>query len=205
MLRLGEMSVERDPLCSICISRLVDVYLQLDMPEKAERLMLATVDPGFFGSTRATVRLLMGDPAAALSMLEGNDSSPGPGTLRTRAMALHDLGRNDEAAAQLERLKQVTSARERALAVAQVYAWFGEQDLAVDWAEKQLEQATPAGYIYYFVVANVVLRHKLDGFPRWVELQRRYGVAPDQVAQIEFDPVLPGQRIATDGHTATPR
>jgi len=205
MLRLGELAVERDPLCSICISRLVDVYLQLDMPEKAERLMLATVDPGVFGSTRVLVRLQMGDPAAALSMLEGNDSSPDPGTLRNRAMALHDLGRNDEAAAQLERLKLMTSARERALAIAQVYAWFGERDLAVDWAEKQLEQATPAGYIYYFVVANVVLRHKLDGFPRWVELQRRYGVAPDQLAQIEFDPVLPERPLARDRRTAAPR
>jgi TolB-like protein len=205
MLRLGELAVERDPLCSICISRLVDVYLQLDMPEKAERLMLATVDPGVFGSTRVLVRLQMDDPAAALSMLEGNDSSPDPGTLRNRAMALHDLGRNDEAAAQLERLKQMTSARERALAIAQVYAWFGERDLAVDWAEKQLEQATPAGYIYYFVVANVILRHKLDGFPRWVELQRRYGVAPDQLAQIEFDPVLPERPLARDRRTAAPR
>lgn len=205
MLRLGEMSVERDPLCSICISWLVDVYLQLDMPEKAERLMLATADPAFFGSTRAFVRLEMGDPTAALSMLEGSDSSPGPGTLRVRAMALHDLGRSKEAAEELERLKQMTKARERALAVAQVYAWFGERDLAVDWAEKQLEQSTPAGYIYYFVVANVILRHKLDGFPRWVELQRRYGVAPDQVAQIKFDPVLPELRLATDRGTAATR
>jgi adenylate cyclase len=205
MLRLGEMSVERDPLCTICIGRLIDAYMQLGMLDKAERIMLATADPGVFGSTRATVRLLMGDPAAALSILEGSQSLSVPSVMRIKAMALHDLGRSGEAAAQLERLKQMTNAQERALYVAQVYAWFDERDLAVDWAEKQLEQSTPAGYIYYFTVANVILRRKLDGFPRWVELQRRYGVAPEQVAQIEFDPFLPGQRIATDGHTATPR
>jgi TolB-like protein len=205
MLRLGELAVERDPLCSICIARLADVYMQLNMLEKAERIMLATADPAGFANWRAFVRLQMGDPATALSIVEGSSSPSSPGALRVKAMALHDLGRGGEAATQLERLKQMTKARERALNVAQVYAWFGEPDLAVDWAEKQLEQATPAGYIYYFVVANVVLRHKLDGFPRWVELQRRYGVAPDQVAQIEFDPALPEQRFATDRRTTTPR
>ena len=69
MLRLGEMSVERDPLCEICLGRLVDVYMQLGMLDKAERLMLATADPGLWRLPRATVRLLVGDPAAALSML----------------------------------------------------------------------------------------------------------------------------------------
>jgi TolB-like protein len=205
MLRLGEMSVERDPLCTICISRLVDVYMQLGMLEKAEGIMLATADPDVFGSTRAMVHLLMGDPAAALSILEGSHSLSPASVMRIKAMALHDLGRRGEAAEMLEQLKQMTDAQEYALYVAQVYAWFGERDHAVDWAEKQLEQATPAGYIYYFTVASVILRRKLDGFPRWVELQRRYGVAPEQVAHIEFDPVLPRQRIATDGHTATPR
>jgi len=205
MLRLGEMSVERDPLCDLCFGRLVDVYMQLGMLEKAERVMLATADPDSWRNPRATVRLLMGDTAAALSILEGGQSPSSPSALRLKAMALHDLGRRGEAAELLEQLKQMTDAREYALYVAQVYAWFGERDLAVDWAEKQLEQATPAGYIYYFTVANLILRRKLDGFPRWVELQRRYGVAPDQAAQIEFDPALPGQRVATDGHTATPR
>jgi TolB-like protein len=205
MLRLGEMAVERDPLCSLCIGTLVIAYRQLNMLDKAERTMLATADSAFFVNTRALVRLQMGDPAAALSIAEGGKSPSGPGALRAKAMALHDLGRSGEAAEQLERLKQMTQARERALYVAQVYAWFGEKDLAVDWAEKQLEQATPAGYIYYFTVADVILRHKLDGFPRWVELQRRYGVAPEQVAQIKFDPVLPEPRLATDRGTAATR
>ncbi|NJD30712.1 MAG: hypothetical protein FIB04_02360 [Gammaproteobacteria bacterium] len=205
MLRLGERAVERDPLCTICISRLVDVYMQLGMLEKAERIMLATADPGVFGSTRAVVRLLMGDPAAALSILEGSRSLSIPSVMRIKAMALHDLGRSREAADLLEQLKHMTNAQEYALYVAQVYAWFGERDLAVDWAEKQLEQATPAGYIYYFTVASVILRRKLDGFPRWVALQRRYGVAPEQVARIEFDPVLPGQRLASDSRAAPPK
>ena len=43
----------------------------------------------------------------------------------------------------------------------------------------------PVDLAAWTVVANVILRHKLDGFPRWVELQRRYGVAPDQLAQID--------------------
>ncbi len=205
MLRLGEMSVERDPLCTICISRLVDVYMHLGMVEKAERIMLATADPGVFGSTRAVVRLLMGDPASAMSILESSHSLSIPSVMRIKAMALHDLGRSREAADLLEQLKQMTNAQEYALYMAQVYAWFGERDLAVDWAEKQLEQATPAGYIYYFTVASVILRRKLDGFPRWVELQRRYGVAPEQVAQIEFDPVLPGQPLARDPRAAAPQ
>jgi hypothetical protein len=175
------------------------------MLEKAERVMLATADPGVFGSTRAVVRLLMGDPAAALSILEGSHSLSIPSVTRVKAMALHDLGRRVEAAELLEQLKKMTDAQEYALYVAQVYAWFGERDLAVDWAEKQLEQATPAGYIYYFTVASVLLRRKLDGFPRWVELQRRYGVAPEQVARIEFDPVLPEQRLAGDRRTTGPR
>ena len=205
MLRLGEMSVERDPLCEICLGRLVDVYMQLGMLEKAERVMLATPDPDFWRNPRAGVRLMRGDAAGALSILEGDPSPPRPSTLRLKAMALHDLGRSRDAAEMLEQLKQKTSAQEYALYVAQVYAWFGERDLAVDWAEKQLEQATRAGYIYYFTVANVNLRRKLDGFPRWVELQRRYGVAPDQAAQIEFDPPLPERHSGGDRPAAAAR
>jgi TolB-like protein len=196
MLRLGELAVERDPLCSICLSRLVDVYMQLGKLEEAERTMLAAANTDVYATRRALVRLFMGDAATALALL-GADASPGTATLRTRAMALHDLGHTAEAAAQLEELQQRNRFQEYALSRAQVHAWFDEPDLAVDWAERQLEQATPAGYIYYFVVADVILRRKLDGFPRWESLMRSYGVAPEQAALIQFDPVLPEPRMAS--------
>lgn len=203
MLRLAELSVERDPLCWICIGRLVDVYLQLDMLDEAERIMLAAPDPNNFRFSRAVVRLLKGDPAAALEGFERDGPPQGtyvPYALRSEAMALHDLGRNTDAAARLASLKQHAQVQDYALLIAQVYAWMGQKDLAVDWAETQLEQATPTGYIYFFVVADGILRRKLDGFARWDELQRRYGVAPEQVDRIEFAPVLPEPRVAGTRH-----
>lgn len=196
MLRLGELSVERDPLCTICMGRLIDVYVQLDMLDEAERVIGSWTDPQDFVFSRAIVRLLKGDPAAALAIFERDGAPQGTYLLRGKAMALHDLGRDAEAAAELASLKQKTQAQDYALRVAQVYAWMGQKDLAVDWAEKQLEQATPTGYIFFFVVADPILRRKLDGYPRWDELQRRYGVAPDQVERIEFAPVLPEPRVA---------
>lgn len=200
MIRLAELSVDRDPLCAICIQRLVDVYLLLDMLDEADRLMLASPDPEAYWSRRILVRLLKGDRAAALKLVEAAEAGTGPVRFRVGAMVLHDLGRPAEANAQLEELKRQTQVYGHALAVAQAYAWMGERDLAVDWAEKQLQLATPAGYIYFFVLADPILRRKLDGFARWDDLQRRYGVGPDQVARIRFAPVLPEPRGAGTLH-----
>jgi len=205
MLRLAELSIDRDPLCSICIARLVDVYLQLDMLDEADRLMATDPEPKSYFSRRILVRLLRGEPAAALKQIEAVEADPSPVRFRVGAMVLHDLGRSAEASAQLEELKRQKPTYGHALGVAQAYAWMGERDLAVDWAEKQLELATPAGYIYFFVLADPILRRKLDGFARWDELQRRYGVAPDQVARIDFAPVLPKPRVADGRHQTAAR
>jgi adenylate cyclase len=196
MIRLAELSVDRDPLCAICIQRLVDVYLLLDRLDEADRLMLAAPDPQAYWSRRILVRLLRGEPAAALKLVEAAEPGTGPVRFRVGAMVLHDLGRSAEANAQLDELKRQTQVYGHALAVAQVYAWMGERDLAVDWAEKQLELATPTGYIYFFVLADPILRRKLDGFARWDELQRRYGVAQGQVDRVKFAPVLPEPPVA---------
>jgi len=175
------------------------------MLDEADRLMATDPEPKSYFSRRILVRLLRGEPAAALKQIEAVEADPSPVRFRVGAMVLHDLGRSAEASAQLEELKRQKPTYGHALGVAQAYAWMGERDLAVDWAEKQLELATPAGYIYFFVLADPILRRKLDGFARWDELQRRYGVAPDQVARIDFAPVLPKPRVADGRHQTAAR
>jgi tetratricopeptide (TPR) repeat protein len=192
MLEIGEATIAHDPLCAVCLRQLVDSNLQLGRLDEAERLLRPAVaaDPQAFRTTRGLVRLLQGKPAEALELFEPSETPLGAYLHRSRAMALHDLGRKQEAAAELEQLEGYTELGDHALLMAQAYAWIGERDIAVDWAEKQLERVTTHGYIFYWVVADTILRRKLDGFPRWDELQRRYGVAPDQVVHIEFAPSL---------------
>ena len=197
MLRLGERTVETDPMCTLCVTLLVDSYLQLGRFDEADRLLRPAVaaDPEAFLYKRGLIKQFQGDPAAALQLYERDSSPPGAFAYQHRAMALHDLGRRQESADEVKLLMQRTQVGNHALKMAQVYAWIGERELAVDWAEKQLERVQTHGYPFYWVIADPILRSKLEGFPRWEGLERQYGATREQTDLIEFDPVLPESRL----------
>ena len=70
--------------------------------------------------------------------------------------------------------------------VAEVYAYAGMADEAFTWIEKDTDQDLGAGWAES--VVNPVF-HKLEQDPRWLALLEKLGLAPAQLAAIEF--VLP--------------
>lgn len=78
--------------------------------------------------------------------------------------------------------------------VAEVYAWAGMTDDAFEWIYK--DAANDYGSGWAECVVNPVYR-KLNDDPRWVPFLEKFGLAPFQLARIEFElpgPLGPGQR-----------
>jgi TolB-like protein/DNA-binding winged helix-turn-helix (wHTH) protein/Tfp pilus assembly protein PilF len=114
-----------------------------------------------------TSYLLEGQPQAALKAYERGG---GLFRLTGMAIALHELGREAEAAALLDTLVG-RYAHSGAYQVAQVYAWRGDRERAFAWLERAGEQHD-AGLIY---LKFDPLMQKLRGDPRytaWLERMR---------------------------------
>ena len=135
-------------------------------------------------------RLLSGDPMGALEAFE--NQTGGPEYLARRALALHALGRTDEFSDALATLESQfgEAAPER---VAEVYAWTGDLETASAWLERSLQQPpkgasamAPFGHLSPFLEPLLAL-------PQWQEVLRQYGLADDQLAQIDFEFTLPGE------------
>jgi hypothetical protein len=100
--------------------------------------------------------------------------------LSFRAMALHDLGRQEEFEAAFAELREKW-AGDHPDEIARVYAWTGEADAAFEWLEKSMPPNR--------IDASRYLREptfaKLHTDPRWHALLERHGLAPEQLAAIE--------------------
>ena len=104
--------------------------------------------------------------------------------LAARAMALHDLGRQAEFEAAFAELRE---AKDHPEEIARVYAWTGEADAAFEW----LEKSTPPNKIGASYYLRDPTFAKLHTDPRWHALLQRLGLAPEQLAAIEFKVKLP--------------
>jgi len=81
---------------------------------------------------RGQILLAERHPDAALSEIEG-ESSPVWKTFG-EALAYHDLGRNDESNAALDKLT-ASSSKDAAYQIATLYAYRGESDKAFEWLD----------------------------------------------------------------------
>jgi hypothetical protein len=101
-------------------------------------------------------------------------------------MALHDLGRQAEFEAAFAELRE-QGAEDHAEDIARVYAWIGQADAAFEW----LEKSTPVNSIDASFYLREPTFAKLHADPRWHALLERLGLAPEQLAAIEFKIKLP--------------
>ena len=138
----------------------------------------------FASSTIGQVLLLGGKPGAAL--LEFNQEQVEWPRLTGQAMAhlaLGQLAQSDTALAELIEKYEKSSA----IQIAQVLAYRNEVDRAFKWLDKAV-QYNDAGLT---LINHLSFFENLHGDSRWLEIQRRIGVAPEQIHAIEFVYSLP--------------
>jgi tetratricopeptide (TPR) repeat protein len=127
---------------------------------------------------------MKGDANAALAEIQQEPSESW--RLNGLSMAYHALGRHAESDAALNELIEKYE-KTMAWGIGCALAFRGEADRAFAWLNKAVEYNDPtlmstAGYP---TLAN------LHSDPRWLPFLRRIGMAPEQLAAIEFDVKVP--------------
>jgi hypothetical protein len=102
-----------------------------------------------------------------------------------RANALHDLGEIEESSRRLEMLI-ADHADTGAYFIAAAYAWRDEADAAFEWLDRAIDEQQNID-----ALKTEPLLRNLHDEPRWEKTLARVGLADSQVADIEFEVVLP--------------
>ena len=102
-----------------------------------------------------------------------------------RAIARYELGQIDESDRELETLI-ADYADTRAYYIAMVYAWRRDNDQAVEWLGRAIDESQSIDALK----TEPLFRNLYDD-PRWEETLTRVGLADSQVSEIEFDVALP--------------
>ena len=130
------------------------------------------------------VLLLKGDAKVALAEFKLEPSEPH--RLTGLSMAYHALGQRTESDAALAELIEKYE-KTMAWSIALVLAFRNEADQAFAWLNRAVEYQDPT----VGSTAAYPLLTNLHSDPRWLPFLRRVGVAPAQLAAIEFDLTLP--------------
>ena len=187
-IAVGTYIVRRDPACGGCVSALAVAYRHSGRHAEAVETMESILEwrppDGQFNWHMGVAYLFSGEPAKALELFEPEKDE---GAAVGYVAALHDLGRDEEAAEVLARQIEVFEKGEGgAEAIARMYAWLGDKDKAFEYLEMAMQEdsrsATGLGTDFY---------NKIKGDPRWDEMLSRYGIVTWDELDIEFNPQLP--------------
>jgi len=192
-IRLGEFVAERDPLFFWAHLNLAEHYFNAGRIEEAlQRFEIAerlNQGAGAIQWKLGLAKLMMNDPEAAIARFE--QESGQIYRLHGLALAYHDLGRYEESTAAMEELLP-TETEAWPFGLARAYAWMGDADKAFHFLEATA--ASEPGYLAG--MAFNPLLEKLHDDPRWMPFLESVGQSPQQLADIEFDVELPGNRPA---------
>ena len=184
---LMKRALELDPLCTWCMYLLSNTYKNAGLLKEAEDARHQYKNLGGHGGayTMGMLKLLQGNPEAALASFEGggvNDQNISSG----RAMALYELGRQEEFKAALA--DQIENwGDEYPRDVATVYAWIADTNKACEWLEKAYALDVEG---FYRQIMIPVFRN-MHGAPCWTSLRDRMGFSAERLAAIEFEVNLP--------------
>jgi tetratricopeptide (TPR) repeat protein len=187
-IRIGRYTIERDPANPESHYYLGFAYLwarQLDAAIDAFRTALVLSPEYTSAHYRAGVALLLkGEPQAALEvMLQEAHAAK---RLEGQAVAYHALGQADKSDAAVARLigeYEYNSAYN----IAYVLAFRGENDRAFEWLEKAAAYRDSG----LTQMAHQPEFENIHDDPRWLPVLESVGVAPAQLAAIEFSVTLP--------------
>ena len=176
--------ISRNPLsASTHVFLGIAYYLGRRWDEAADAFRTAiSLSPGVLGARAGLGGMLLakGDTDGAREI--ANEEPSEIHRLRALAIIAHAQGKRAESEAALAQLIAKYQ-RQAAYDIASVYAVRGENDHAFQW----LEEAVPDVVLVTVDPALV----KLHDDPRWLPLLRKHGMAPEQLAAIEFDVKLP--------------
>ena len=193
----GAYGVNRNPLCILCNFHLARAYIDADELDNAEDT-IRNYQSLFGGGNGALgmIRLLKGQPQEALELFGEEEYEPE--RLFGTAMALHDLGRQQEFDVAFKSLLQASS-KTKPWHVARAYAWIGQTDAAFEAIDKAVEltQLRADGEIVRWNPLRISIesRHlffrKLHDDRRWLRFLEKYGVSAEQLADVQLNLTLP--------------
>ena len=123
--------------------------------------------------------LLKNDASAALAEIEQENNEPS--RLIGLPMVYHALGRKAESRIALATLI-ARFEKDWSYNIAQVYAFGGDADKAFEWLDKAVAYHDPG-------LSDIVRENLFDNIhsdPRWLPFLRKVGLAPEQLAGIQF-------------------
>jgi adenylate cyclase len=184
---LFRRSTKLDPANPIPYANLAQLYNslgELDEAEYAARKALE-LNPDVYSapSQLAITSLLRGEPEHALALVAGIRLDMLEGVVR--AIALYELGNNDESNRVLQALID-DYADQWAYFIAMVHAWRNEDDQAFQWLDRAIDEDQNLD-----ALKTEVFFKNLYEQPRWEETLTKAGLAESQLGAIEFDVTLP--------------
>ena len=179
--RLGEMSVARDPACSVCYRDLGHAYKQAGDYERAE---WAYREPMRFSSggwiAVGLTLMLQGKYKEALDAMSRPEAASDR-FLSYRAMVFYSQGRTRDYDDSVQQLLD-GDAGAMPVSMARLFAWSGDVDRGFEWLEKALADGYEIQYQYWDPYYE-----NLRQDPRWPELIARYWFTEEELAAVEFD------------------
>jgi TolB-like protein/tetratricopeptide (TPR) repeat protein len=181
-IRLKQLAAERNPECPVCINIWND-YRDARRYDDAIAAWLAYGGQTIFSSdVLVNAALLSGDFELALEYAPRCNWPHA-----CSAMALHSLGRREEALAELELQRKLPPERQDIVGTAMATMWLGDEEGAVDLL---YERYWPHTYHFYQQVLHPIWEPLHDN-PRWIALREKSGRTAEAYAAIRFEPVLP--------------
>ena len=179
----------RDPFDVFSLMVLSNVYRTAGEYDRAIEILQDAVawSPDRHGIYWAlgSALLLAGRPEEALAAFEKDPD--GDSARFARIFALHDLGRMQEFEEEFAELR--SDPDQGPEGIARIYAWTGQNDLALEWLEKAVASEGP-GFLRY--IGDGGFYNKLARDPRLDALLRKHGQHPDQREVIPFNFKPPG-------------
>jgi eukaryotic-like serine/threonine-protein kinase len=172
-IELRKRTVALDPLCSSCFV-LLGIYLyNAGRYDEANAILQKALelDPqqGYVHFVRGQILLAQGRPQEALLEMQ-RETSEGL-KLAGEAFAYHSLGRHQASDAALQELI-TRHANESAYQIAEVYAYRGEADKALDWLDRAYQQHDTG---IPFLKSDGLFKG-LHQNPRYIELLKKMGL-----------------------------
>ncbi len=180
-IRLGEMSVARDPACFVCYRDLGHAYKQAGDYERAE---WAYREPMRFSSggwiAVGLTLMLQGKYEEALDAMSRPEAASDR-FLSYRAMVFYSQGRTGDYDDSVQQLLD-GDARAMPVSMARLFAWSGDVDRGFEWLEKALAAGYEIQYQYWDPFYE-----NLRQDSRWPEFIARYWFTQEELAAVEFD------------------
>ncbi len=192
-IALFNVLAQRDPINPKIFHNIGQAYLQARNLDAAASSLdkVLTLSPGaeVSGFYRGFVDYVAGDCAAFIERVEAISSESGNDVYRLvgQSLCYPTMNREHEAAAAMDSLELKFGERYPSW-IAAIHARQGRPDSAFAWLDRAYSIVGPGNLSG---VAYGVMFESLHDDPRYQPLLQKLGLAPEQVAAIEFDVKLP--------------